>query len=215
MTNIIPEKIENLEIVEKAKGDVLVGGLGLGMIIIPIMNKPEVTSIDIVELSGEIIELVTSMVKFNDKVRIINCDISKFNPKGKKYDTIWLDTVDESLCSDKEYIQRSRDGLFLRDDQLSQEFKKWLTKTGKSYFYDPLWVKRQDLKQETNGIDQFKFKKIIKEKDSHTIIAINPNTKEKLSVCLFNSISKELLDILSSNLFAFFKGSKIPYDHYR
>ena len=65
MSNSNKEKISNLEIIQKAKGDVLIGGFGLGLIVLPIMNKPEVNSIQVVELHDEVIDLIAKQLPLN------------------------------------------------------------------------------------------------------------------------------------------------------
>ena len=40
------EHRSNIQAVHKARGDVLIAGLGIGMILIPILRKPEVTSVE-------------------------------------------------------------------------------------------------------------------------------------------------------------------------
>jgi len=53
MSNREVEKIHNIEIIKEARGDVLIAGLGIGLILLPIMNKTEVKSIEVVELQQE------------------------------------------------------------------------------------------------------------------------------------------------------------------
>ncbi len=48
----------NREPVRDARGDVLIGGLGLGMITLPILLNPAVTSVTVIELSQDVIDLV-------------------------------------------------------------------------------------------------------------------------------------------------------------
>ena len=75
MSDTPMEHRTNYEILNKANGDVLIGGLGIGMILIPLMQKEEVKSITIVEKYQEIIDMVGSQLPLNDKVKIINGDI--------------------------------------------------------------------------------------------------------------------------------------------
>lgn len=90
MSNSEKEKRSNLEIIQIATGSVLVAGLGIGLILLPMMNKEEVTEIDVVEKHSEVIELVAEQLPLNNKVNIIHDDIYRFTSK-KKYDTIYLD----------------------------------------------------------------------------------------------------------------------------
>ncbi len=81
--------------VERARGDVLTGGLGLGMI--PTLINDEVDSIDIVELSQEVIDLVFHQVA-TAKMKIIHDDIFHyFKSTEKKYDFICIDVWQDTL----------------------------------------------------------------------------------------------------------------------
>lgn len=80
----------NLEFMSKANGDVIIAGLGLGMIINEIQDIEEVTSITVIEKYQEVIDLVTKYMKFNDKVKIICADIFEYET-DKKFDTIYFD----------------------------------------------------------------------------------------------------------------------------
>lgn len=84
------EKIANAEFVQNARGDVLIGGLGLGYIVLAIQDKPEVHSIKVVEISEDVIDLVAYQSPFNDKVQIINQNIFEYEP-NQKFDTLYID----------------------------------------------------------------------------------------------------------------------------
>ena len=67
-------------VVEAAHGDVLLLGFGMGFTLLPIMNKPEVTSVTVVEREQEILDLCASQLKLNDKVRITLDDAITYEP---------------------------------------------------------------------------------------------------------------------------------------
>lgn len=135
MNNTDSEKANNLEIIHKARGDVLIAGLGIGLIVIPIMNKENVISIDIVEKYKEIIELIKPQLPLNDKVNIIYKDIANFIPT-KKYDVIYFDTLPEIQYLENEKKDRIKDGKFIRDLDLAIEFKKYLKAGGETISYE-------------------------------------------------------------------------------
>lgn len=88
--------------VHRAQDNVLIAGLGLGMVLDAIASKPEVNKVTVIELSTDVISLVapTYRAKFGDKVEIINADILTWKPpKGSFYDTAWFDIWD-NICSD-------------------------------------------------------------------------------------------------------------------
>ena len=92
MSNTAMEERTNREFCRVAHGDILVSGLGIGMIIVAIQDNPNVNSITIIEKSPEVIEMVASQLPFNDKVKIINADVFEWKPeKGQKFDCIYHD----------------------------------------------------------------------------------------------------------------------------
>ena len=100
MSDTEMERRTNQWFVRKSQGDVLIGGLGLGMILLAIQDKPEIRSITVVELEQEIIDLVSPQLPLNDKVMIICGDILTWKPpKGIKYDTIYFD-IWNAICED-------------------------------------------------------------------------------------------------------------------
>lgn len=92
MSNTYMELDTNYDFLSAAHGDVLIGGLGLGLIVRIIQDKPEVTSITIVEYHQDVIDLVTAQVPFNEKVKIVLGDAKTYKPeKGVKFDCIYMD----------------------------------------------------------------------------------------------------------------------------
>ncbi|PLS18831.1 hypothetical protein CVD28_00065 [Bacillus sp. M6-12] len=100
MSDTQMERETNMDLYENANGHVLIGGLGLGMILLAIQDKPEVTKITVVEKYQEVMDLVASQLPLNDKVEIIQCDVFDFKPeKGAKYDTVYMD-IWNTVCGD-------------------------------------------------------------------------------------------------------------------
>lgn len=98
MSDTWMEKQTNVTAYKKARGDVLIAGLGLGMVLLAIQKKPEVSSVTVVELEQEIIDLVKHQLPLNSKVTIIQGDIFQFKT-DQKFDTIYFDIWD-TLCAD-------------------------------------------------------------------------------------------------------------------
>jgi spermidine synthase len=99
MSDTRMEKVFSGEVVDKAHGSVLVAGLGLGMVIFPILEKKEVKMVTVVELNYDVIKLVKPRVK-SPKLRIIHSDIAVWlPPKGEKYNTIFFD-IWPTICQD-------------------------------------------------------------------------------------------------------------------
>lgn len=75
--------------VERAKGDCLVSGLGIGLL--PTLIKNKVESIDIVELNKDVIDLVYPQIR-SARTRIVNDDIFHYlDTTDRKYDFIHID----------------------------------------------------------------------------------------------------------------------------
>lgn len=91
MTDTRMERRTNSEVVWKAKGNVLIAGLGLGMILHPILAKKEVESVTVIEKYADVIALIEPTVR-HKKLSIIEADIYDWKPaKGTKFDTIYFD----------------------------------------------------------------------------------------------------------------------------
>lgn len=91
MSNTPMEKRTNAYFIKNTHGDILIAGLGIGLIVLAIQNKKEVKSITIIEKSSDVIDLVAKQLPLNNKVKIINADIFNWKPKDHKYDVIYLD----------------------------------------------------------------------------------------------------------------------------
>jgi len=86
-----------------ATGNVLIAGLGIGMVMRAVAMKPDVTAVTVIEKSEDVIRLVGPYYKTQDyghKLTIINADIFEWRPiKGVTFDHGWIDIWD-NLCTD-------------------------------------------------------------------------------------------------------------------
>lgn len=99
MSNTPDEISDFLGFYYKAKGSILINGLGIGVTLKALMEKPEVTDITVIENSEDVIKLVASSYQ-DPKVTIIHADAFTWNPpKGKVYDCVWHDIWD-NICAD-------------------------------------------------------------------------------------------------------------------
>lgn len=100
MSDTPMEKRTNVEFVIKATGDVLIAGLGLGLIVHPLAAKPDVTSITIIEKYQDVIDLIAPTLPKNVKINIICADIFEWVPeKGQKWNTIYFD-IWPTICTE-------------------------------------------------------------------------------------------------------------------
>jgi len=92
MSDTPMEQRTNTEFVEKAHGDVLIAGLGMGMVLHAILNKKEVSSVTVLELELDLIKLIEPYVK-HPKLKIIHADAYEWckTPKKIKFNCVWLD----------------------------------------------------------------------------------------------------------------------------
>jgi len=113
MSDTPMERRSNWEVVREARGDVLVAGLGLGLILYPMIVNPAVRSITVVEMFADVIALVWPAVqRFHartwpcerrsaqtgrvtaspPRLDFIHADIFDWKPPaGAKWDVIYFD----------------------------------------------------------------------------------------------------------------------------
>ena len=103
MSNTRMERNTNRNFIQEAYGNVLIAGLGIGYILSEILKKPEISSVQVVELSSDVIHLVAPSFRnlFPDKLKIDRGDIFSWfpYPEDQKYDTIYFDIWSNS-CED-------------------------------------------------------------------------------------------------------------------
>lgn len=90
MSDTDMEKRTNSAFVRNAHGNVLIGGLGIGLILLAIQDNPEIEKITVIEKNKEVIELVADQLPLNEKVEIVNADVFEYIPT-ERYNTIYMD----------------------------------------------------------------------------------------------------------------------------
>lgn len=99
MSNTPDEIRDSLRFIYHAHGSILVNGLGLGVLLKALLDKPEVTDITVIENSEDVIKLVAPFYT-DPRLTIIHADCFTYNPpKGKMYDCVWHDIWD-NICAD-------------------------------------------------------------------------------------------------------------------
>lgn len=103
MSDTQMERSSNIQVVLKARGDVLIAGLGIGLILVPILAKPEVKTVTVVEKYRDVIDLVEPSVRKirgAEKLQVVEADVFTWAPPaGQKWDCIYFD-IWPSLCTD-------------------------------------------------------------------------------------------------------------------
>lgn len=96
MFDTLHERAMNETAVTHARGHVLIAGLGLGMILHPILAKPEVETVTVLENSPDVMALVMPSldgIEGRQKLAVIECDAKTWAGSGTLYDSCWLDVV--------------------------------------------------------------------------------------------------------------------------
>jgi len=99
-----PDEIrDHQEPIWKAKrlgGDILINGLGLGVVLAGILQGEKVESVTVIEKSPDVITLVAPTFADDPRVTIIESDAYLYKPpKGQLYTVVWHDIWDD-ICSD-------------------------------------------------------------------------------------------------------------------
>lgn len=96
MSNTPMEIRTNRAFIRRAKGKVLINGLGLGMVLGAILNKPEIESVTVVEYSEDVIKLVGPSFRDDSRVRVVHACAFEYQPEqGAFFDAVWHDIWDE------------------------------------------------------------------------------------------------------------------------
>jgi spermidine synthase len=115
MTDADFERRANAVLIAHAKGDCVVAGLGIGLILDPLAKL--CGSVTVVEISQDVIDLVAAHYS---GVKIIQGDINTWRPEaGQKYDMIYLNTwpdFNTDIAADGQAV--------------AKQFRKYLRKGG-------------------------------------------------------------------------------------
>lgn len=99
MSDTPAERRDHYSAFRRATGRVLINGLGLGMLLKNILTRNEVTDITVVEISQDLIDLVSPFYS-DPRVHYICADALRYTPpKGARYQMVWHDIWD-TICAD-------------------------------------------------------------------------------------------------------------------
>lgn len=143
MSDTDMEQRSNSAAVGHAHGDVIIGGLGLGMVALAILRKPDVRSVTIIEKHAEVILLVEEALRRaitgtqSAGLVIWHADVATWEPRVinvHRFDYVYLD-IWPHICVD-DYEEHKR---------LRRHYRRWLKKGGtvESWQFDHL----RDLKR--------------------------------------------------------------------
>lgn len=83
---------------KKRGGHILINGLGLGMILIPILESEKVKKITVIELSQDVLNLVAPTYQ-DERIEFIMANALTFQSDGMRFTTVWHDIWND-ICSD-------------------------------------------------------------------------------------------------------------------
>lgn len=129
MSNTDMEKRTNFDFCIHAYGDVLIGGLGIGMILLAIQDDPKVKSITVLEKYQEVIDMVVPQLPLNNKIKIICADVFDWKPeRGQRFDCIYMDIwnfINTDVYQDEMKPLKRKYGHYLkRKDDSPKRFNK-------------------------------------------------------------------------------------------
>lgn len=94
MSDTPAEMADCHEPVRMARGSCLVNGLGLGLVLKAILDKPEVTDVTVVEISREVFGMVSPYYT-DPRITFVLADAMAYKPPvGKRYQMVWHDIWD-------------------------------------------------------------------------------------------------------------------------
>lgn len=82
---------KHLPIWLRARGRVLVTGLGLGCVVRGLLAKPDVDHITVIEIDRSILRIVGHEFESNTRVSLVHGDALAFHPNGHHWDYAWHD----------------------------------------------------------------------------------------------------------------------------
>lgn len=98
MQDTYHEYLEHEPLWSGATGNVLIGGLGLGLVNHVLINIPNITSVTIVEKHQEVIDLVWDHCPKDARFTLVHADIHTWNPpQGMTWDYAWFDTFTDEI----------------------------------------------------------------------------------------------------------------------
>jgi len=107
MSNTSMEINSNRQALREATGHVLINGLGMGMLLEAILQKPEVLSVRVVETDADVIALVGPHFASDPRVTIVQADAFDYKlARGERYDFVWHDIWDDITADNLEPMKR-------------------------------------------------------------------------------------------------------------
>lgn len=124
MSDTHDERRDHFFMVREARGDVLIAGLGLGMVALACAEKDEVRTVTVLEVNPDVVALVEPALRARlgdraHKLNVVCADAMTWTPpRDAMYDAMWwdiwiglcTDDLDEHATLNRRYARRLRDG---------------------------------------------------------------------------------------------------------
>jgi hypothetical protein len=105
MSDTYSEYAEHQPLWNNMTGDVLIGGLGLGLVNHKLIQDPNITSVTIIEKNQDVIDLVWDHCPKDNRFNLVVADVETWQPSGI-WDCAWFDTwTGENPLNEQEYAQ--------------------------------------------------------------------------------------------------------------
>ena len=91
MSDTYSEYSEHQPLWDNMSGDVLIGGLGLGLVNHKLIQNQNITSITIIEKYHEVVDLVWDHCPKDNRFNLVLADVETWQPTGT-WDCAWFDT---------------------------------------------------------------------------------------------------------------------------
>lgn len=76
----------------RAKGHILINGLGIGMCVVHLLAKASTKSLTVIEVEGDLVHLMRPLLGKDPRLDFIHADAYTYEPPaGKVYDYVWHD----------------------------------------------------------------------------------------------------------------------------
>lgn len=99
MSDTPDEMRDHIHAVHRARGHVLINGLGIGMVLANVLKKDSVERVTVVEIDADVIALVGPSYT-DPRVEIVHQSAFEHQPpKGVRYGAVWHDIWDD-ICAD-------------------------------------------------------------------------------------------------------------------
>ena len=135
MSNTPMEKRTSMDFMTNAFGDVLICGLGSGMVILALLESDKIKSITVIEKYQDVIDCVLPQIEKYDikkKMKVIHQDCFEFTTKDK-FDTIFIDIW--AYINSDIYEKEMK--------PLKRKYRKFLSEYGKENKNIFVWAERE------------------------------------------------------------------------